>query len=147
MILNKDIKEFVDFILNTDIQRIRVHGKHLDIELERFNESKFGSDSVIKTHSESSLIEESKVPNNKQNSGSSNSTLVIKAPMVGIIHLGKGELVGKHFSSGDVLGQIESMKVFTDIKASENATIKQVLVSDGAAVEFDQSLFELEIGE
>ena len=48
--------------------------------------------------------------------------------------------VGKAVKAGDTLMIIEAMKVMNPITAPEAGTVKQVLVSDGQPVEFDQPL-------
>ena len=48
--------------------------------------------------------------------------------------------VGKAVKAGDTLMIIEAMKVMNPITAPEAGTVKQVLVSDGQTVEFDQPL-------
>ena len=48
--------------------------------------------------------------------------------------------VGKTVKAGDTLLIVEAMKVMNPITAPSGGTVKQVMVSDGQPVEFDQPL-------
>ena len=77
------------------------------------------------------------------------SFMSIDSPMVGIIYLTpkpssppfvkKGQKIKK----GDTICLIEAMKTFNEIKSDKDCTIKTVLIKNGEAVEFGQSLFEI----
>jgi acetyl-CoA carboxylase biotin carboxyl carrier protein len=70
----------------------------------------------------------------------------VKSPMVGTAYLSAepgGEpfvAAGKSVKAGDTLMIIEAMKVMNPIVAPDAGVVKQVLVSDGQPVEFDQPL-------
>jgi len=70
----------------------------------------------------------------------------VKSPMVGTAYLSAEPgadpfiAVGASVKAGDTLMIIEAMKVMNPITAPEAGTVKQVLVSDGQPVEFDQPL-------
>lgn len=49
--------------------------------------------------------------------------------------------VGDKVAKGQTLCIIEAMKIMNEIEAEFNGTLKEILVSDGQAVEFDQPLF------
>ncbi|HEX8402059.1 MAG TPA: acetyl-CoA carboxylase biotin carboxyl carrier protein [Allosphingosinicella sp.] len=74
----------------------------------------------------------------------------VKSPMVGTVYLA-GEPGAKPFASpgdkiavGDTLVIIEAMKVMNPITATRAGTVRQVLVSNGQPVEFDQPLVIVE---
>ena len=70
----------------------------------------------------------------------------VKSPMVGTVYLsgepGAAPFVspGAKVAAGDTLLIIEAMKVMNPITAPSGGVIKQVIVSDGQPVEFDQPL-------
>jgi acetyl-CoA carboxylase biotin carboxyl carrier protein len=73
----------------------------------------------------------------------------VKSPMVGTAYL-SSEPGGKPFVSigqsvkpGDTLLIVEAMKVMNPITATAGGTVRQVLVTDGQPVEFDQPLIIL----
>ena len=71
----------------------------------------------------------------------------VRAAQVGTFYTEKSESGGEKFveagdevSAGDQLGMIEAMKVFNDVTAEVSGTVEEILVDNGAAVEFDQPL-------
>ena len=73
----------------------------------------------------------------------------VKSPMVGTAYLSAEPgaapfiSVGKTVKPGDTLLIVEAMKVMNPIAAPAGGTVKQVLVTDGQPVEFDQPLVVL----
>ena len=51
---------------------------------------------------------------------------------------------GDVIHAGDTVALVEAMKTFNPIKSDRDGIIKEILVSDGAAVEFDQPLIVIE---
>ena len=74
----------------------------------------------------------------------------VRSPMVGTVYLtpepGAKEFitVGQQVSAGDTLLIVEAMKVMNPITAPHGGTVKAILVSNGAPVEFDQPLVVVE---
>ena len=75
---------------------------------------------------------------------------VVKSPMVGVAYLSAEPgsppyvSVGQKVEAGATLLLIEAMKTFNQIKAPHGGTVKQVLVSSGSPVEFDEPLLIIE---
>ena len=134
----------------------------IDILIKKIKENNLGS---IKLSNKINTIE---ISNNTLNHSSSQNTqnitsainhnvknetdksfMSIDSPMVGIIYLTpkpssppfakKGQKIKK----GDTLCLIEAMKTFNEIKSDRDCTIKSIMVKNGEAVEFGQSLFEI----
>ena len=74
----------------------------------------------------------------------------LKSPMVGVAYLAPEPgakaftSVGAQIKAGDTVALIEAMKTFNPIKSDRDGTVKEILVSDGAAVEFDQPIIIIE---
>ncbi len=74
----------------------------------------------------------------------------LKSPMVGVAYLAPEPgakpftTVGAQIKSGDTVALIEAMKTFNPIKSDKDGVVKEVLVSDGQAVEFDQPIIIIE---
>lgn len=74
----------------------------------------------------------------------------LKSPMVGVVYLAPEPgakpfvKVGSHVSAGETVALVEAMKTFNPIKATHDGVVKEILVADGAAVEFDQPLIIIE---
>ena len=75
---------------------------------------------------------------------------VLKSPMVGVVYLAPEPgakpfvKVGANVHAGDTVALVEAMKTFNPIKADVDGVVKKILVTDGAAVEFDQPLIIIE---
>lgn len=74
----------------------------------------------------------------------------LKSPMVGVVYLAPEPgadafvTVGQQIHAGDTVALVEAMKTFNPIKSDRDGVVKEILVSDGAAVEFDQALVVIE---
>ncbi len=74
----------------------------------------------------------------------------LKSPMVGVVYMAPEPgaqpfvTVGASVKAGDTVALVEAMKTFNPIKSDKDGTIKEILVTDGAAVEFDQPLIVIE---
>lgn len=74
----------------------------------------------------------------------------LKSPMVGVVYLAPEPgakpfvTVGASVKAGDTVALVEAMKTFNPIKSDKDGTVKEILVVDGAAVEFDQPLIVIE---
>lgn len=75
---------------------------------------------------------------------------VVKSPMVGTFYRsaspGSAPFVeiGKSVKVGDTLCIIEAMKILNQIESDKSGVIKQILIEDAQAVEYDQALFIIE---
>lgn len=74
----------------------------------------------------------------------------LKSPMVGVVYLAPEPgantfvSVGSTVKAGDTVALVEAMKTFNPIKSDKDGIVKEILVTDGAAVEFDQPLIVIE---
>jgi acetyl-CoA carboxylase biotin carboxyl carrier protein len=74
----------------------------------------------------------------------------VKSPMVGVAYLSAEPgaaayvSVGQTVEAGQTLLLIEAMKTFNQIKAPKAGVVKQVLVTAGAPVEYDEPLMIIE---
>ncbi len=75
---------------------------------------------------------------------------VLKSPMVGVAYLSPEPgakpfvKVGDAVKAGDTVALVEAMKTFNPIKTDTDGIVKEVLVSDGVAVEFDTPIIVIE---
>lgn len=75
---------------------------------------------------------------------------VVKSPIVGTFYAAPDPNkppfaeVGKHVKKGDVLMIIESMKLMNEITSEYDGVVKQILVKNGEAVDYDQPVMIIE---
>ncbi len=69
---------------------------------------------------------------------------VLTAPMVGIFYHTEPPLsLGTEIKAGQAIGSIESMKLMNDVTAEASGLVVDVLVEDGAPVDYGRALFRL----
>jgi acetyl-CoA carboxylase biotin carboxyl carrier protein len=74
----------------------------------------------------------------------------VRSPMVGTMYTAPSPeappfvTVGQSVQAGDTLCIIEAMKMFNEIEADRAGVIKEILITNGDPVEFDQPLFIIE---
>jgi acetyl-CoA carboxylase biotin carboxyl carrier protein len=73
-----------------------------------------------------------------------------RSPMVGVVYLSPEPgakpftQVGAKVKEGDTVCLIEAMKTFNPVKVDKSGIVKEILVSDGGAVEYDTPLMVVE---
>ena len=74
----------------------------------------------------------------------------LKSPMVGVAYLAPEPgakpfvKIGDSVKAGDTVALVEAMKTFNPIKSDIDGVVKEILVVDGAAVEFDTPIIVIE---
>lgn len=82
----------------------------------------------------------------------SGKTFKITAPLAGTFYEAPSPEdppfveVGQKIKAGDIVCIVESMKVFTEIRAERSGTVVNILVEDEDVVRKEQALMEVEIG-
>lgn len=70
--------------------------------------------------------------------------LALTAPMVGLFHHARPPVrYGALLTPGQVVGNIESMKLMNEVTAEPGGRVLEVLIEDGSPVEYGQPLFRL----
>lgn len=87
---------------------------------------------------------------NSEPAENATSGYALKSPMVGVAYLAPEPgakpftKVGAQIKAGDTVILVEAMKTFNPIKSDKDGVVKEILVTDGQAVEFDQPLIIIE---
>jgi acetyl-CoA carboxylase biotin carboxyl carrier protein len=75
---------------------------------------------------------------------------VLKSPMVGVLYLSPEPgakpfvKVGSSVKAGDTIALVEAMKTFNPVKSDIDGIVREILVADTAAVEFDTPIAVIE---
>lgn len=72
---------------------------------------------------------------------------VVKAPLLGIYHERGGDRplkAGDKVYKGEALCTIEAMKMMNEVASPRDGVVSEILVSEGALVEYHQELFVIE---
>ena len=89
------------------------------------------------------------VETKSEDAGEKDIAGAVKSPIVGTVYMAPSPdadvfiKVGDTVKKGDTLLIVEAMKVMNPITAPTDGTVKEILVSDGQPVEFDQPLVVL----
>ena len=85
-----------------------------------------------------------------KNDESKISGQALKSPMVGVVYLSPEPgakpfvHVGDNVKAGDTVALVEAMKTFNPIKSDIDGVVKEILVTDGTAIEFDTPIAVIE---
>lgn len=93
----------------------------------------------LKLHLKKQSTSEKRQPKLKE----TEANTTVNSPMVGIIHLNDEVKVGTQVEGGAPIAQIESMKLFNDIKSPITGKIIEILVSNNEGVEFEQPILTI----
>ena len=130
----KLIKELTDYLNEFKLSEIEYSEKDFKLKVSKAN-------SFIKTQNEPNIQIETNEQNKKdfQIEGSE-----VKSPIIGTAYLApepggkKFVEVGKKIKKGDTLMIVEAMKTMNHVPSPSDGTVKEICVSDGQPVEFDQ---------
>ncbi len=150
------IKEYVEFLKNTDIVEIEIEtdsGEKLHLKrdenlvgkqvLSNLNQLQTDQKTVLQTIQQPTAQQEKSFP----------QEYVVKSPVVGKFLTSTTKdhppfvVEGTKVKQGQKLALIETMRIFRDVLSPVDGIVKKVLVEDGQYVEYGQKLFILELEE
>ena len=127
----KDIQELMKVMKEEKLEELKVqYGK---VKLTLIN-SCDASQKINVSHPVKVMKKEEKVKKEE----------IIKSDNVGKIKL-LNVNSGKEVKKGEILAKIYTMGIENEVKSTVDGVIKEVLVSDGIAVDFSKELFKIEI--
>jgi len=136
------IRELADLLTANELTEIQVEDGERKIKVRREAASFVAAPAYhAPAPAAAAPVAEAAAPAAEEVSGNA-----VKSPMVGTAFLSSEPggapfvSVGKGVKAGDTLLIVEAMKVMNPITAPSGGTVKQIMVSDGQPVEFDQPL-------
>ena len=149
----EDINKLADKVENGKLSKIKIKNGDCEIVIEKENKimppmspmdisvsTSAASPDVTKSVQALAPAREPLQPNGN----------IVKAPIVGTYYSAPGPdkapfvEVGKKVKKGDVLMIIESMKLMNEVQSEFDGTVKEILIENGTAVEFDQPVMIIE---
>lgn len=149
----EEIKELIDILEGTDISEINIEEEDSSVSIKK------GTPRALNTGQENPMSQEQVVVsetteqepvNQPVEEEANDNQQEIKAPMVGTFYRAPSPdaepfvEVGDVIKEDDILCIIEAMKLMNEIEAEAKGKIVDILVEDGEAVEYGQSIFVLE---
>ena len=143
----KEIKEMINLMNEHDLVELEMERDGLKIRLKKSSEGEL----IQKIEKIAPRSEETPPPAEARPEVEVAKVVEIKAPMVGTFYLAPTPESEPFVNVGDVIEEdrticiIEAMKLMNEIKSEVNGKILEILVENGEPVEFDQSLFKVEL--
>lgn len=141
----KKIKEVMDLFDNSNVavMELEVEGMNIRLEKQLSENIKLSGDVIGKVKEyDSKPIEPIEVEETADYHA-------VISPLVGTFYSASSEgadpfvEIGSAVKKGDTLCIIEAMKVMNEIKSDTDGIVKEILVSNGQMVEFDQVIFNI----
>ena len=129
----KDIKELMKVLKKEEMHEIKVRYGKVKLTIKNSEDPNIDN---IRTEIKTEKKEEQKIDTVKEE--------IVKSQNVGEIKLANLEK-GMPVQKGMKLGKISTIGVETDVKSPVNGVLKELLVSDQAAVDFAKPLFIIEV--
>ena len=129
----KDIKELMKVLKKEEMHEIKVRYGKVKLTIKNSEEPRVEN---IKTEIKVEKKENQKIDTVNEE--------IVKSQNVGEIKLANLEK-GMSVQKGMKLGKISTIGVETDVKSPVNGILKEILVSDQAAVDFAKPLFIIEV--
>lgn len=153
----KEIKKLIDLMVKNDLRELEIRDGDCRVSLKRgpgegVPAVTLGQVQPVNLAALSPAEQSAKANNSAEQSGSLAAAEKFKgiiSPMVGTFYQATSPEDAPFVQAGDkvtadtVVCIIEAMKVMNEIKAGLAGTIEKVLVGNGEAVEFGQSIFQV----
>lgn len=136
----EQLLKLIDAMSNSALNSLKYEEKGVKISLQK---EVSGKASVVRTECVKEEIPEVK-SEVKIEEGEGN---IIKSPLVGTFYVAPSEdaapfvQVGDRVEKGQTLAIVEAMKLMNEIESEFDGTIEEILVENGAPVEYGQPLF------
>ena len=135
----KIIKELSDYLKEFNLTEIEITEKDTKIKVSKNNVSISNQPQVISPSSPATISASAQTKNIK-------SGTEITSPIIGTAYHApepgakKFVEVGKKIKKGDTIMIVEAMKTMNHVPSTSDGEVKKILVQDGEAVEFGQTL-------
>lgn len=155
MDINK-IKKLIAMLQDTDISEIEIQEAEGTIKLTRYAHGNPVATTphhvqIIPTMAQPAVAPiQPAIVKEEKNNEIPRSGHMTRSPMVGTFYSAPAPdappfvQIGKSVKQGDTIGIIEAMKMFNEVEADKSGVIKEILITNGSPVEFDQPLFIIE---
>ncbi len=153
----KKIKAIVDLVKESGIAELEISEGEERLKISAYAENNNSSHTYIpqqhiqlqnNSQQQPRIIETAPTTDTKTTTNNASNSIL--SPMVGTFYRASSPSnpsfveVGQSVKSGQTVCIIEAMKLMNQIESDKTGVIKEILVNDGAPVEFGQPLFVIE---
>ena len=148
----RKVKKLMELLEESGMSEIEIKEGEESVKISRYGNSPAPAQHPIQSFVQqqapvsSAPTSQTASPNEKpQETGQS-----VTSPMVGTFYSAPSPTakpfvsIGQKINQGDTVGIIEAMKIMNQIESDQSGTVVEILVKDGEAVEFGQSLIVVE---
>ena len=148
----RKVKKLMELLEESGMSEIEIKEGEESVKISRYGNSPAPAQHPIQSFVQqqapvsSAPTSQTASPNEQpQESGQS-----VTSPMVGTFYSAPSPTakpfvsIGQKINQGDTVGIIEAMKIMNQIESDQSGTVIEILVKDGEAVEFGQSLIVVE---
>ena len=144
----RKVKKLMELLEESGMSEIEIKEGEESVKISRYGNSPAPSHSFVQQQAPASMPPVAAVPIITDEPATTGQSLT--SPMVGTYYSAPSPTakpfvtVGQQIKQGDTIGIVEAMKIMNQIEAEQSGTVLQILVKDGEAVEFGQSLIIVE---
>jgi len=148
----RKVKKLMELLEESGMSEIEINEGEESVKISRYGNSPAPAQHPIQSFVQqqapvsSAPTSQTASPNEQpQETGQS-----VTSPMVGTFYSAPSPTakpfvsIGQKINQGDTVGIIEAMKIMNQIESDQSGTVIEILVKDGEAVEFGQSLIVVE---
>lgn len=142
-----EIKELADRVENGSLSRIKIKNGNSELVIEKEVKTEVVPMAApIPPMMTAAPAAEAPAPAAAAPGAQSYNGNVVKAPIVGTFYTSPSPdsapfvTVGSKVSKGDTIFIIESMKLMNEVQSDFDGVVKEILVENGSAVEYDQPI-------
>ncbi len=145
-----DINKLADKVENGKLSKIKIKNGDCEIVIEKECKIAAVPAAVQPAAVAAPVVSQPAAEEEAPAAEAASSGNVVKAPIVGTYYSAPGPdkppfvEVGKKVSKGDVIMIIESMKLMNEVQSEYDGVVKEILVNNGTAVEYDQPVMIIE---
>jgi len=148
----KEIKKLIDLMVKNDLRELEIRDGDCQVSLKRGPGEAVPAVTLghVQPISLAAAQSPTSVPAQQEESGATDEEFTnIISPMVGTFYHAASPEEKAFIQAGDKVTEdsvvciIEAMKVMNEIKAGLTGTVEKVLISNGEAVEFGQTIFQV----
>ncbi len=142
----RKIKKLIELIEDSDVELLEITEGEESIKISRRSNQ---SAAPITSPAPSPVSNTATVASTEPEQVTEKTLPTINSPMVGTFYRSPSPeaqpfvQIGQEVNVGDVLCIVEAMKMMNQIEADRSGTISEILIENGAPVEFDQPLFSI----
>ena len=142
----RDIRRLIDLLQDSDIQQLEYEDESVRVVLKRGVEAAPQGAAVGQPASVVTMAQPVAATGREEVRGG----YEVRSPFIGTFYRAPAPdaapftEVGQRVQAGQTLCIVEAMKLMNEIEAEKSGVVREILVSNGTPVEYDQALFVID---